>query len=325
MKSNFRKLLSFLLALAMILSMIPAVMAEGETTEVSTSDAFVAAMAAGGSIKLTDSFELNAPATVPAGVTVTLDLNGKTISSTNELYFISNAGELTIVDSREGGKDGRIIMTPASESATAYGLYNTGKLTIEGGKVTSTTKKKSVYAVFSEAPSVTINGGTFEATLDGNVDASAYAIAMRGDTSGSSVATINGGTFIATSKSMTGNNRCAAVYASGDNSKKITITINDGIFEGNREGHRGASAIRFKDNPCGATIVINDGTFKAGKTASGQTDDRMFAGTMGSLTINGGTFTYDTKIFTDARKATITGGTFLKWDGTKNDISRYVK
>ena len=295
-----------------------------EATEVATSEDFIAALEKGGNIRLTDSFELTALATVPAGVTAVLDLNGKTITSTNEKCYINNEGELTILDSRAGGKDGQIIMTPASESATVYGLYNTGKLTIEGGKITSTTKKKSVYVVFSEAPSVTINGGTFEATLDGNVDASAYAIAMRGDTSGSSVATINGGTFIATSKSMTGNNRCAAVYASGDNSKKITITINDGIFEGNREGHRGASAIRFKDNPCGATIVIKGGSFQAGSTTKTDVEDRMFAGSAGTLTITGGTFTYDSNIFTAARKATITGGTFVKFDGTKNDISAYL-
>ena len=36
-------------------------------------------------------------------------------------------------------------------------------------------------------------------------------------------------------------------------------------------------------------LVINDGTFRAGKTAAGATDDRMFAGTLGALTIKGGT------------------------------------
>ena len=41
--------------------------------------------------------------------------------------------------------------------------------------------------------------------------------------------------------------------------------------------------------------------------------------------INGGTFTYNTQIFSTSRKATITGGTFVKKDGTKNNISKYLK
>ena len=321
MKANFRRLFSMLLVLAMIVSMIPAVMAEEEAVTVDASAAFCEAMAAGGTIKLTGSFELTALATVPADKTVVLDLNGQTISSTNEAYHIANAGTLTIMDSREGGE---IKMTPASESAAVSALKNTGKLTINGGKITTTTKSKTAQAISSEASSVTINGGTFEANYNATGGSSAYTIVLLGDTSGSSVATINGGTFIAKSKS-TGNSRCAAIFANCDNTKKITITINGGTFEGIRDGYRGASAIRFRDTQCGATVVINDGTFRAGKTADGATDDRMFAGSLGALTINGGTFTYDTLIFTDARKATINGGTFVKFDGTANDISSYVK
>lgn len=76
--------------------MIPAVTAESDVTEVGTSAAFIEAMKAGGSIKLTAGFELTAVATVPAGVTVTLDLNGNTINSTKGIgAHIKNAGDLT--------------------------------------------------------------------------------------------------------------------------------------------------------------------------------------------------------------------------------------
>ena len=322
MKSNFRKLLSFLLALAMILSMIPAVMAEGETTEVSASDAFVAAMAAGGSIKLTDSFELNAPATVPAGVTVTLDLNGKTISSTNELYFISNAGELTIVDSREGDKDGEIKVIPAAkDNAAVYALKNTGKLTINGGNFTASAMNKSVYTVYSQSPSTTINGGTFKVTFNNtatNIWGSAHAVLLAGDGSENAAATINGGTFIAESNNKN-NTRCAPVFANGTD--KILITINGGDFTGTRTAGRGGSALRYPDGSSGATVVINGGTFEATKAG----DDRLLNNITGKLEVNGGTFKYDGTIFSKNEKLTVTGGTFVKLDNTKNDISSYLK
>ena len=114
---KLRRLLSMILALVMILSMVPMVSAADDVTEVGNSADFVAAMANGGNIKLTGDIALGAVAAIPADKTVVLDLNGKTISSSNVANRIENAGTLTIVDSRDGDKDGEIIVTPESDTA----------------------------------------------------------------------------------------------------------------------------------------------------------------------------------------------------------------
>ena len=58
MNNIWRRSLALFLAFVMVFGMIPAVFAEGEVTEVGTSADFIAAMANGGNIKLTGSFEL---------------------------------------------------------------------------------------------------------------------------------------------------------------------------------------------------------------------------------------------------------------------------
>ena len=62
MKDNFRKLLSLLLVLAMIVSMVPAVFADGEVVEVSTSATLITALKNGGTVKLTGDIALGAVA-----------------------------------------------------------------------------------------------------------------------------------------------------------------------------------------------------------------------------------------------------------------------
>ena len=143
MKVNVKKLLSMILVLTMIIGMIPAVSAEDDVTEVSTSADFVTALEAGGNVKLTDGFKLSAKAAVPAGKTVVLDLNGKTITSEKATsYFIEVAagGVLTINDSSEN-KTGGMTSTAGTDAARC--IRNYGTLTINGGSFTVTGQRNT--------------------------------------------------------------------------------------------------------------------------------------------------------------------------------------
>ena len=296
----------------------------GVNYKVGDSEAFCVAMQSGGNIKLTDSFELADLAEVPEGVTVTLDLNGKTISSKDGANkYIKNAGNLTILDSVGTG---RISTEPANADETSniqciYNYDTTGCLTIEGGTYIATSNANgTVYAIFSKGKSVTINDGTFTAEFNSGKKKTTQALGLGGT---DSVATINYGKFI-TKSNATGTTRAASIYVLS--SSNIQITINDGQFTSTRTvGELGASIVRDA-GAADSKITINGGTFEA--TAG---EDTMFQGMKGILEITGGTFTYDDAVFAknasefkEVEGSAITGGTFKKSDGTKNDISDYV-
>lgn len=133
-----KRLASTLLALALCLSLLPtAALAEGETptqtvTEVDTQDKLVAAVQNDGEVKLTGNIELTNEVTISK--TVTLDLNGKTLTS-DASNKIESSGNLTITDSTSGGMIGDTITLQAESSSTFHmtgNAVNNGTLIITG-------------------------------------------------------------------------------------------------------------------------------------------------------------------------------------------------
>ena len=114
-----RKILTLLLALALVLTMLPmtALAAEGNVAEVngqgySTLQAAINAVQTAGTVKLLEN--VTESVTIPAGATITLDLNGKTLVNSavaqdntvpdgERKHTITNNGTLTIEDSVGGG------------------------------------------------------------------------------------------------------------------------------------------------------------------------------------------------------------------------------
>ena len=207
----------------------------GYAVEVNSADALADALRGGGLVKLTGDIAVSESMTIPAGVTVNLDLNGQTITAAMEKgdgALLANKGTLNIVggtmeNTTENGDsvinnegtltldDVTIVGAPIGTTGyPAYAVYSTGKLTIEEG--TSITSDRGALNVSGET---VINGGDFEVTA------------------------------AASSRSLT----CHTVYASGS-----TLTINGGSFENNYSGVSGASVIC----PAGSTIEINGGTFR---------------------------------------------------------------
>ena len=132
MSFNWKKVLSLVMALAMILSFVPTNFAhaeESETTqvEVDTLDELQAALA-DNSNNL--PIVVTASIVIPAGVTAVLDLNGKTVTGLDNVTY----GDLAVA--------GTASLTITDSSTSANGkfdgvLLNYGTLTIAGGTVTS--------------------------------------------------------------------------------------------------------------------------------------------------------------------------------------------
>lgn len=131
----------------------------------------------GGEVTLTEDIALTQPLEIVPDAKVVINLGGKTISNPNG-YAIENYGTLTI----DG--DGNI-----------NGLGNirshAGKVTINGGTFTGSSDWKNgtyQHILKAENTEVVINGGTFDATIQGMTNAMI-------NVSENSVVTINGGEF----------------------------------------------------------------------------------------------------------------------------------
>jgi len=125
------------------------------------------AIAVGGEVKVLENIELTAPITVAAGKTVTLDLNGKTVSYTSAVAgdaMITNNGNLIITDTADGGK---IVYTYNGTPDSSYGkgnytIQNYGTLTVASGTVENATEAMShaSYAINTNAgATLNVEGG----------------------------------------------------------------------------------------------------------------------------------------------------------------------
>ena len=99
-----KKLISFILALAVMLAMTPALAftpnVQAAATPVDNESELTSAVAGGGEVKLSSDITLANTLEVNSG-TVTLDLNGHTLSETAAVITVTG-GHLTIKDSSAG-------------------------------------------------------------------------------------------------------------------------------------------------------------------------------------------------------------------------------
>ena len=134
------------------------------------------------------------------GISITIDLNGKTISGavTNSYGLFKNSGTLTIDDTATGGKLYNNANTPVIRNAET-----TSVVTINGGTIqsaTTSTSDSSGSAISNNTGTLTINGG--------NISASKHAVYTGANPN--SYLYINGGTFTSgTSQAVyVGNGKC---------------------------------------------------------------------------------------------------------------------
>ena len=237
---------------------------------------------------------------------MTIDLNGKTISSTQAAQagvfkIIASGKTVTISDSGTNGKISHI----ASYSGHMYGVWlSAGSLNITGGTIyannTITTDNTGyrAYGIWTDGgSSITISEGTVEGKSQnmafGIYSGNACAITMTGGSIISSgTKSIRGiytqGTTTLTDATITvtatdASSNCCAFYA-----KKGAITIHSGTYSASGAG----SCYVFTIPNEGQTmsVTINGGRF------NGATREVNKSGASGTVSISGGYYAHNTDI-----------------------------
>lgn len=314
-----KKVVSIALALLMVAVMLPVMaMAEGATV-VKTKDELTAAVAKGGEVTLGDN--ITASITIPKDKTVTLNLNGKTLTNEADMDTITVAlgGTLTI----EG------TGTVDNDSHGRAAVYNNGTVTINGGTYTRSAEKgtgkdpdsnngNSWYTICNHGvmtvnAGVTVkNKGTFSSVFENGyysyTEKSERVGHVEGTNNAAPALTINGGTF---------------------EGGKITIKNDDGgILEINNGTFTNAwNRVVYNTN----VATINGGSFSCPATNEIAVDSNKLNDNLnkGVMTITGGTF--DGKVTQSNGTFTVSGGTFKKGvdesyivDGKKLDANGNV-
>ncbi len=140
-----KKFLTFVLVLAMVLSVSSFAMA----AEVADAAALQTAVNDGGDVKLSADITLTETLIIPAGVSVTLDLNGKTISGTHgadySMIHVLNGAELTVKDTSDE-QNGKITCAAGGNNIGAN-VWVEGKLVLESGTIEITGSWSLGFAV----------------------------------------------------------------------------------------------------------------------------------------------------------------------------------
>ncbi|MEE1412784.1 MAG: hypothetical protein UF379_03145 [Oscillospiraceae bacterium] len=311
-----KKVLATILALVMALALCSVSWADA--TEVKTEAELTTAVSNGGEIKLGANITLTSMLTIPADKTVTLDLNGLSITSAGKV--IKNNGILTITDTKGGGK---IIST----GNTAVGVGDNSKTTIKTAIIESV--EGAVITGYATGATINIEDGIFSASdnavVAGNGNRTNEAGAER--TVGNTI-NISGGTFNGQIKTPT--YVACGIYAPWKDTIKVTggtfnITGGAGIVAragsvsvsnatinttGNATGKVGDSRVVV---PCSAIVFDSEAAYPALTNTS-------------AISVEGGTFTSEADAISvvkpegegAAERVSVTGGTF------SSDVSDFV-
>ena len=312
-----KKVLATILALVMAIGLCSVSWADA-TTEVKTEAELTTAVSNGGEIKLGANITLTSMLTIPADKTVTLDLNGLSITSAGKV--IKNNGILTITDTKGGGK---IIST----GNTAVGVGDNSKTTIKTAIIESV--EGAVITGYATGATINIEDGIFSASdnavVAGNGNRTNEAGAER--TVGNTI-NISGGTFNGQIKTPT--YVACGIYAPWKDTIKVTggtfnitggagivaragnVTVTNAVFNttGNATGKVGNSRVVV---PCSAIVFDSEAAYPALTNTA-------------AISVESGTFTSEADAISvvkpegegAAERVSVTGGTF------STDVTGYL-
>ncbi len=312
-----KKVLATILALVMAIGLCSVSWADA-TTEVKTEAELTTAVSNGGEIKLGANITLTSMLTIPADKTVTLDLNGLSITSAGKV--IKNNGILTITDTKSGGK---IIST----GNTAVGVGDNSKTTIKTAIIESV--EGAVITGYATGATINIEDGIFSASdnavVAGNGNRTNEAGAER--TVGNTI-NISGGTFNGQIKTPT--YVACGIYAPWKDTIKVTggtfnitggagivaragnVTVTNAVFNttGNATGKVGDSRVVV---PCSAIVFDSEAAYPALTNTA-------------AISVESGTFTSEADAISvvkpegegAAERVSVTGGTF------STDVTGYL-
>lgn len=285
MKKMLKKGFALLLILVITLVLVPSTVQAEEKT-VTTNEALTAAIQDGNTIVLGNDFTLSIE--IPADVTVTLDLNGYSLTNTDNQHTITNKGTLVIIGegqviNHSQGKSALVnypnaLATLKNGMFTAsnwYTIKNLGTLSIEETtKVQSDTSDYSLIAngwygnpsidlgtSYSNTPAVlTIHNGTFSGGMNTIKNDDGGELTIRdgifSNTAGPAIlnwnlATIYNGIFEAPNDHVLANGYLPGGIDQGQ------LTIYGGIFT---SGNQGNAPLLGKplDGQNGGSIIINN-------------------------------------------------------------------
>ena len=311
-----KKVLATILALVMAIGLCSVSWADA--TEVKTEAELTTAVSNGDEIKLGANITLTSMLTIPTDKTVTLDLNGLSITSAGKV--IKNNGILTITDTKGGGK---IIST----GNTAVGVGDNSKTTIKTAIIESV--EGAVITGYATGATINIEDGIFSASdnavVAGNGNRTNEAGAER--TVGNTI-NISGGTFNGQIKTPT--YVACGIYAPWKDTINVTggtfnitggagivaragnVTVTNAVFNttGNATGKVGDSRVVV---PCSAIVFDSEAAYPALTNTS-------------AISVEGGTFTSEADAISvvkpegegAAERVSVTGGTF------STDVTEYL-
>ncbi|MBO5898766.1 MAG: hypothetical protein J6R04_07125 [Clostridia bacterium] len=222
-------------------------------------------------IALSEGTELN----VPAGKTVILELNGKSLSGStpkaDDHALIVNNGTLTIV------ADSASTLTNTGSNGSAL-IQNNGALTLCGGNYVGAPLAAGGYPEYA-----IMNYGELTVEAGTSILSDRGALRIEGGN-----ATLNGGTFVVTSAASDAA-RTITLHTVMAKSG-TTVTINGGHYENNYTMPSGASVVC----PWGGDITVYGGTFSDAVDATDNHNNTAnFQNYMGAgsvVKVFGGTF-----------------------------------
>ncbi len=197
----------------------------------------------GDTLKIIDNIHLGTTGVEISGKSLTLDLNGKTVtySGVYSAIVLQDGADLTVTD---GGSGGRLKATDSADSAIAND--STGTVTVSGGTVTASSSYGSIIAIANDSTGkVTVTGGTVSAT-------GAYGIAIRNLSTGK--VTVTGGTVEATD--------AAGIAIRNLSTGKITISGSAVVTSENTFATEGTIYFREVPTPAAVVLEIIGGTVK---------------------------------------------------------------
>lgn len=312
-----KKVLATILALVMAIGLCSVSWAT-EPASVNSAETLQTAIANGGEVKLDANITLTSMLTIPADKTVTLDLNGLSITSAGKV--IKNNGILTITDTKGGGK---IIST----GNTAVGVGDNSKTTIKTAIIESV--EGAVITGYATGATINIEDGIFSASdnavVAGNGNRTNEAGAER--TVGNTI-NISGGTFNGQIKTPT--YVACGIYAPWKDTINVTggtfnitggagivaragnVTVTNAVFNttGNATGKVGDSRVVV---PCSAIVFDSEAAYPALTNTS-------------AISVESGTFTSEADAISVVKpegegaveRVAVTGGTF------STDVKEYL-
>lgn len=294
LKRKSKRVLSIVLAVAMIVGLFPiaafanegtsapktiyvdvsATETDGANNTYTTLSAAVSAANDGDTIQLNSNVSLSA--SVDVDDTVTLDLNGKKIDAGTNQISLASGSELIIKDSSNG--TGEISASGQAEEGRRLFSVDNATLTLNGGKFNAADNNYGVYA--SNGGKVIVNAGTFTA---------GYAPLAGNNTTGDMNFEVNGGTLNA--------KYGPAIYMPG----QVNLTITNGTLNGGISLRMGQ-------------VNISGGTINATTTNIDPVKDYYYysgnAWLADALYVFNGTYASENEEYDNSLDLNITGGTF---------------